>query len=106
MKAKNANEYIAQQRQGLASNEECGTTHYNLAVALMGQQKYEEAEKHLLEAMSCSPGLAEAYVQLGSICLYREDVDGCLYYNRAATKARAGFAPGWGNIGYIELQRG
>ncbi len=106
VQARNADEYIAQLRQALASNPECGTTHYNLAVALMGQKKYEEAEKELHEAVGCSPTLAEAYVQLGAICLQREDVDGCLYFNKLATKSRAGFSIGYGNIGFIELQRG
>lgn len=105
-KAKNADEYIAMLRQALASNSECGTTHYNLGVALMGQKKYEEAEGELNEAVGCSPSLAEAYVLLGGIALEREDVEGCLYYNTQATKARAGFSIGYGNIGFIELQRG
>lgn len=106
VKAKNADEYIAQLRSALEGNSECGTTHYNLAVALMGQRKYEEAEKELHDAVGYSPTLAEAYVQLGAICLQREDMDGCLYYNKQATKARAGFSIGYGNIGFIELQRG
>lgn len=105
-KPRNAEEYIASLRQALASNSECGSTHYNLGVALMGQKKYEEAEAELHEAVGCSPSLAEAYVLLGGICLQREDVDGCLYYNTRATKARAGFSIGYGNIGFIELQRG
>ncbi|MDY0163773.1 tetratricopeptide repeat protein [Desulfobotulus sp.] len=105
-KAQNADEYIAQQRMALASNAECGATHYNLAVALMGQKKYEEAESHLHEAISCSPNLAEAFVQLGGICLQRGDVEGCLHYNKRSIKARAGFAPGYANIGFLELQNG
>lgn len=104
--AKNAEEYIAIQRAALASNPDCGTTHYNLAVALMGQKNYDEAESELHEAVGCSPTLAEAYVLLGGICLQREDLDGCLYYNQMATKARAGFSPGFGNIGFVQLQRG
>jgi tetratricopeptide (TPR) repeat protein len=105
-KAKNAQEYIAQQRMLLASNEGCGTTHYNLAVALLGIKQYEEAEKELLEAISCSPNLAEAYVQLGGIRLQQGDMDGCLAYNQKAVKTRAGFSEGWGNIGFIRLQQG
>ena len=66
-KAKNVEEYIARQRSAIASNPECGTSHYNLAVALLGQKKYDEAEKELHEAIQCSPNLAEAYVQLGGI---------------------------------------
>lgn len=105
-KAKNAGEYIAMQRDAIASNDECGTSHYNLGVALMGQKKYDEAEAEFNDAVGNSPTLAEAYVQLGSICLQREDVEGCLYYNTMATKARAGFSIGYGNIGFLEVQRG
>ena len=105
-KPKNVEEYIAQQRAALASNPECGTTHYNLAVALLGQQKYDEAQKELLAAIECSPTLAEAYVQLGGICLQRGDMDGCLAYNQRAVKVWAGFAEGYGNIGFVHLQRG
>ena len=64
-KAKNAEEYIAQQQAALAANPDCGTTHYNLAVALLGQKNYDEAEEQLHQAIDCSPNLAEAYVQLG-----------------------------------------
>ncbi|MCP3926527.1 MAG: tetratricopeptide repeat protein [Desulfobacterales bacterium] len=103
---KNAEEYIAKQKAALAQNAECGNSHYNLAVAYLGQKKYDEAEQSLQEAISCSPNLAEAYVQLGGICLYKNDLDGCLYYNKRAVKARAGFSIGHGNIGFVELQRG
>ena len=103
---KNAEEYIAKQKAALEQNEECGNSHYNLAVAYLGQKKYDDAEKSLHEAISCSPNLAEAYVQLGGICLYKNDMDGCLYYNKRAVKARAGFSIGFGNIGFVELQKG
>jgi tetratricopeptide (TPR) repeat protein len=105
-KATNADEYIAQQRQAIAQNPECGASHYNLAVALMGQKKYDEAEKHLYEAIENSQSLAEAYVALGGIALQRGDLDGCLAHNQAAVKARPGFSEGWGNIGFIHLQKG
>ena len=49
--AKNAEEYIAQQRAAIAQNPECGNSRYNLAVALIGQKKYDEAEKELFEAV-------------------------------------------------------
>lgn len=104
--AQNADEYIAMQRRMIASNPECGTSHYNLAVALLGQKKYEEAEKSLHAAIECSPNLAEAYVQLGGVCLQRGDLDGCLDFNKKAIQSRAGFAEGWGNIGFIHLQQG
>ena len=62
---KNADEYVRQQQAAIASNPDCGNSHYNLAVGYIGQKKYAEAEKELHEAISCSPNLAEAYVQLG-----------------------------------------
>lgn len=105
-KPKNAQEGIAQLREAVAGSPDCGTNHYNLAVALMGVKQYDEAEAVLNDAVGCSPTLAEGYVMLGSIALQREDVEGCLYYNKLATKSRAGFAVGYGNIGFLELQRG
>jgi len=105
-KAKNVEEYIAMQRAAIASNPDCGTSHYNLAVALMGQQKYDEAEGELLTAVDCSPTLAEAYVQLGGISLSRGNLDDCLHYNQQAIHSRAGFSEGYGNIGFVYLQKG
>ncbi len=105
-KSKNVEEYIAQQRMAVASNPECGTSHYNLAIGLLGLKKYDEAEKVLFEAIECSPTLAEAYVQVGGICLQRGDLDGCLDWNQRAVKSRAGFSEGYGNIGFVQLQKG
>jgi tetratricopeptide (TPR) repeat protein len=105
-KAKNIDEYITRQRQSLSSNPECGTTHYNLGVALLGKHMDNEAEKCFLEAIDCSPSLAEAYVQLGGICLKRGDLDGCLDWNKRAVKARPGFSEGYGNIGFVYMQKG
>jgi len=103
-KSQNAEAYIANLRAQLTENSECGTSHYNLAVALMGQQEYDQAEKALHDAVDCSPNLAEAYVLLGGLCLQRNDLEGCLRYNRAGVKARAGFAEGYANIGFVLLQ--
>lgn len=100
----NADEHIARLRYQLSQNTECGTTHYNLAVALMGKQEYAEAEKVLHDAVDCSPSLAEAYVLLGGICLQRNDLEGCYRFNKRATKARAGFAEGYGNMAFVLLQ--
>ncbi len=101
---RNADEHIANLRQALAQNAECGTTHYNLAVALMGKKEFVEAEAALHDAIDCSPTLAEAYVQLGGICLQRGDLEGCYRFNQRATKVRAGFAEGYGNMAFVLLQ--
>jgi tetratricopeptide (TPR) repeat protein len=101
---KNADERIAQLRAQLAKNPECGTTHYNLAVALMGNKEYVAAEEELHEAIECSPSLAEAYVLLGGLCLQKNDLEGCYRFNQRATKARAGFAEGYGNMAFVLLQ--
>ncbi|MBU2429569.1 MAG: tetratricopeptide repeat protein, partial [Proteobacteria bacterium] len=91
-------------KEALLHNAECGTTHYNLAVALLGKQEYVEAEKELHDAIDCSPTLAEAYVLLGGICLQRKDLEGCYRFNQRAVKARAGFAEGYGNMAFVLLQ--
>ncbi len=104
--ARNVHEYIEKQRTAVAGNPECGTSHYNLATALLGLRKFDEAEMELKEAIRCSPTLAEAYVQLGGICLQRGDLDGCLSYNQQSVKVRAGFFEGYGNIGFVQLQKG
>jgi tetratricopeptide (TPR) repeat protein len=102
-KAKDVEDYIATHKEAIDQNPECGNSHYNLAVALMGKRQFEEAERELNEALECSPGLAEAYVLLGGICMQRGDLDGCLRNNRAAVKVRPGFSEGYGNIGrYIQ----
>ncbi len=102
---KDIDAHIADLRSKLVQNRECGTTHYNLAVALMGKKEYDEAENVLHDAIDCSPSLAEAYVLLGGLCLQRKDLEGCLRYNTLATKSRAGFAEGYGNIAFVLLQQ-
>ncbi|MBT3387750.1 MAG: tetratricopeptide repeat protein [Desulfobacula sp.] len=101
---KDIDEHIAKLKDQLTRNEECGTTHYNLAVALLGKQEYVEAEQELHEAIDCSPSLAEAYVLLGGICLQKKDLEGCYRFNQRAVKARAGFAEGYGNMAFVLLQ--
>ncbi|MCK5347915.1 MAG: hypothetical protein KAJ25_00910, partial [Desulfobacula sp.] len=101
---KDADEHIARLRNQLVQNDECGTTHYNLAVALLGKQEFVEAEEELHDAVDRSPTLAEAYVLLGGICLQRGDLEGCYRFNQRATKARAGFAEGYGNMAFVLLQ--
>ena len=96
-KAKDVDDYIATQKEAIGQNPECGNSHYNLAVALLGKRQFEEAERELNEALECSPGLAEAYVLLGGICMQRGDLDGCLRNNRTAIKVRPGFSEGYGN---------
>ena len=105
-KFKNVQEHIDYLRESIAANQDCGTNHFNLAVALLGIEKYDEGERELMMAIECSPTLAEAYAQIGGLCLRRNDLDGCLDWNRRAVKARPGFSEGWGNIGFVELQRG
>ena len=101
---RSADEHIAGLREALSHNTEGGTTHYNLAVALMGKQEYAEAERVLHEAIEHSPTLAEAYVLLGGICLQRGDLEGCYRFNQRGTKVRAGFAEGYANMGFVLLQ--
>jgi len=54
-KARNVEEYIAQQRAAIAANPECGNSHYNLAVGLLGQRKFDEAERRCMKRSSTAP---------------------------------------------------
>ena len=99
-------EYIADLKAEIAQNEQCATHYYNLGLALLTKRDFVAAEEALLNAVRNSPHLAEAYVQLGGICLERGDLDGCLRYNEEAANCRAKFPVPWGNIAFVHLQRG
>lgn len=98
--------YIADLKTEIAANEQCATHHYNLGLALLTKRDFVGAEECFLNAVRHSPRLAEAYVQLGGICLERGDLDGCLRYNEEAANCRAKFPIPWSNIGFVHLQRG
>ncbi len=99
-------EYIADLKAEIEKNEQCANHHYNLGLALLTKRDFVGAEDCFLAAVRHSPRLAEAFVQLGGICLERGDLDGCLRYNEEAANCRAKFPVPWGNIGFVHLQRG
>ena len=99
-------QYIADLKSEIESNDQCATHYYNLGLALLSKRDFVEAEAALLQAVRNSPHLAEAYVQLGGICLERGDLDGCLRYNEEAANCRAKFPVPWSNIAFVHLQRG
>lgn len=102
----NIDEYIADLKAEIAQNEQCANHHYNLGVALLSKRDFVAAEESFLEAARNSPHLAEAYVQLGGICLHRGDLQGCLRYNEEAANCRAKFPVPQANIGFVYLQLG
>ena len=87
----NLDEYIADLRAALSQNDGCANHHYNLGVALLSKGDFVAAEESFLAAVRNSSHLAEAYVQLGGICLQRGDLEGCLRYNEEAANCRAKF---------------
>ncbi len=99
-------EYIADLKAEIAQNDQCANHHYNLGIALLTKRDFVAAESAFLEAVRNSPHLAEAYVQLGGICLERHDLDGCLRYNEEAAQCRAKFPVPQSNIAFVHLQRG
>lgn len=100
-------EYIADLQSEIADSDgKCANHHYNLGVALLSKLDFVAAEECFLETLRQSPHMAEALVQLGGICLQRNDLDGCLRYNEEAAQCRAKFAVPWSNIGFVHLQRG
>ncbi len=97
---------IEELKASLQKNAECGNTHYNLGVAYLGKREFRDAEAHFREAITHSPKMVEAYVQLGGIAMQRGDLEGCLNFNYQATELRPMFATPWGNIGFVLLQQG
>ena len=99
-------EYIADLKAEIAQNDQCATHYYNLGLALLTKRDFVAAEEAFLNAVRNSPHLAEAYVQLGGICLERGDLEGCLRYNEEAANCRAKFPVPLSNIAFVHLQRG
>jgi hypothetical protein len=56
-KEKTTKKYIEEQIVSLSTNPECGTTHYNLAIGLIKEQKWDEAVEELIAAVDASPTL-------------------------------------------------
>lgn len=99
-------EYIADLKAEIAVNEKCANHYYNLGLAFLSKRDFVAAEEAFLAALRNSPHLAEAYVQLGGICLERGDLEGCLRYNEEAANSRAKFPIPQSNIAFVHLQRG
>ncbi|MBD5552816.1 MAG: tetratricopeptide repeat protein [Desulfovibrio sp.] len=99
-------EYIADLNKEIAANEQCASHHYNLGLALLSKRDFVAAEEAFLNAVRNSPRLAEAYVQLGGICMERGDLEGCLRYNEEAANCRPKFAIPQSNIAFVHLQKG
>ncbi len=99
-------EYIADLKSEIQQNDKCANHYYNLGLALLTKRDFMGAEDAFLAAVRNAPRLAEAFVQLGGICLERGDLDGCLRYNEEAANCRAKFPVPWGNIGFVHIQRG
>lgn len=104
--AQNVDEYIEEQKARLAKHPTCANTRYNLGMGYLTKRMFTEAEKEFLAAVEESPKMAEAYVQLGGICMYRDDMEGCLRYNLEAAKAQPFFAVPFANVGFVHMQRG
>jgi len=102
----NLDDYISDLRAAIESTPDCANHLYNLGVALLSKRDFYNAERAFLDSVRKSPRLAEAYVQLGGICLQRGYLDGCLNYNMEAANSRPRFAIAQGNIGFVHLQRG
>ena len=99
-------EYIHDLQEAIEKDPKCAIHHYNLGVAMLSLGDYTEAEDCFLNAIRHSAHMAEAYVQLGGLCLRRGDLDGCMQYNKEAAECRAKFPVAWSNIGFVHLQRG
>jgi tetratricopeptide (TPR) repeat protein len=105
-KPKTTREYIQEQVETLVSSPECGTTHYNLAIGLIKEQKWDEAVEELMAAVNECPTLGEAYVALGGIFWHKGDLNACINFNKRAIAVRPKFAQPYGNVGFAYVQMG
>ncbi len=99
-------EYIADLKEEISQSENCANHYYQLGMAMLAKQDYSEAEEAFLSAVRISPRLAEGFVQLGGLCLQRNDYEGCLRYNEEASNIRAKYPVPMANIGFCHLQMG
>ncbi|MGD8228980.1 MAG: tetratricopeptide repeat protein, partial [Desulfobacteraceae bacterium] len=90
-------EFIAKQKKILAENPECATTHYNLGVSLMQQEKLDEAIEAFKEAIASSARMFEAWVNLGYIYFKRGDLEQVAYANQKAVEVEPRYARGYAN---------
>lgn len=104
--AQTVDEYIAELQEKLSLNPECASHHYNLGLAYLSKRMWPEAEACFRATVEHSPRFAEAYVQLGGICLQRGDLEGCLSFNRHAKDCRLQYAVPWANMGFCYIQLG
>ncbi|MDY7001689.1 MAG: tetratricopeptide repeat protein [Thermodesulfobacteriota bacterium] len=109
--AQTVDEYITELKMKLAGGVKRGdhesvTTLYNLGVAYLSKRMWQEAERAFREVVEKIPRFAEAYVQLGGICLHRGDIEGCLNLNEIAKSYRPEFAAPFANMGFCYLQMG
>lgn len=102
----NIDEYIADLQKETQTTEKCASQHYNLGLAYLSKRDFVAAEEEFLKAVRQSPHLAEAYIQLGGICMERGDLEGCLRYNEEAANCRPKFAIPQSNIAFVHIQRG
>lgn len=102
----NVDEYIEDLKQEIPKKDKCATHWYNLGLAFLSKRDFTAAEEAFLNALRQSPHLAEAYVQLGGICMERGDMEGCLRYNQEAANCRPKFAIPQSNIAFVHLQNG
>lgn len=102
----NIDDYINDLRREIQANDNCASHYYNLGLAFLSKRDFAAAEEAFLNSIRNSPHLAEAYVQLGGICMHRGDLEGCLKYNEEAASCRPKFAVPQSNIAFVHIQRG
>jgi len=80
--------------------------HSNLATALQGDGKIEEAKKHLEMALELSPGYASADDNLGLILYNEGDLKDAEAHFRATVKEDPTHDRAWANLGVLLLNSG
>ena len=65
--------HIREQKAAIEANRAAAKPHHNLGALYRLQGKTAQAEEQFQKALSLDPSLAESHVELGQICVVRED---------------------------------
>ncbi|MCK6554579.1 tetratricopeptide repeat protein [Candidatus Binatia bacterium] len=98
-------EAIDSYRKAIDLDPECGPAHFNLAVALLGEDKFEEAALHYEKAIAASPS-AEAHNGLGFVLdKLGKNVEAIAQFRRAIEVDPA-YVPAYNNLGEVYVKEG
>ena len=78
--------HIREQQAAIEADPAAAKPHHNLGALYRLQGKTAQAEEQFRKALSLDPNSAESYVELGQMCVVREDYQAAWLHAKAAAK--------------------